>query len=136
MIQMPEEIIENLDSTFINSVQLNVKNFVIISLAVSTLFHIALGGIIFSFHFIYIKYRKQIISCINLIHNFTMEASRIIELLYSVMAANSFGKIIPLIDEKYKNRLITVRDNFLRIHQARWSYSIEGDCGIKGQTAA
>lgn len=119
-----------LDDTQIYDSQIKIKNFVLISLSISIILHIALGCILFSFYFVYRKYKSQFISLTELIHYHTFEAAQVIEVVYSVMAANVFGRILPIVDSKYKDVMMRTRQKFSRTHEDRWSYSVDGDCGV------
>lgn len=123
----------DIDDNYLINIQSKIKKFVLISLICVTLIHIGLGSIIFSFHFIYSKYKSQFKAIAELVHYYSTETSQIVDVLYSVMAANAFHTIVPAVEKKYKDKLLHSSERFLKSHQARWSYSVDGDCGIKGE---
>lgn len=124
---------ENIDDLDVKNLQFKIKNVVLIALIISTLIHFVLGGCIFYFHFIDDKYKSNFISITQLSHYYSLETSKAVEVLYSLMAANTFGKIIPAVDRKYKDKVALAIKDFVRIHQQCWNYSVQGDCGIKGE---
>lgn len=113
--------------------QTNIRNFVIISMIFSTIINLVLFCLIICFHFIYAKYRYNFKSLSELIHYYSLETSQVIEVLYTVMAANTFGRIVPSVDQKYKDKLSANLEKIIKTHQKCWSYSIRGDCGVNAK---
>lgn len=123
----------NIDDSMIISIESKVRNFVIISLIFATIINLGIAAAIFSFHFIYTKYRYNFVSISELYHYYSLETSQIIEVLHSVMAAATFEIIVPSVGKKYRQILSNALKNVILTHQRCWGYSVRGDCGISNE---